>query len=353
MSGRSEAEDLIPVRPAHRFDEAALASWLRGRLDGARAPMRVRQFHGGQSNPTFVLDFGTRDYVLRKKPPGKLLPSAHAVEREYRVQKALAGTGLPLARMELLCEDSAVIGTPFYVMERKRGRVFHSVLMPDSNPRERARVHARMGECLALLHRVDWRAAGLADFGRPGSYFARQVGRWSKQYLMSKTREIAAMDRLIEWLPEHLPDDAETTVVHGDYRLGNLMIHAERPEIVAVFDWELSTLGHPLADLGYNLIPWVTDHRAHQGLAGADLRALGIPDRGAYAAAYCRAAGRAPFDPTFHIAFSLFRSAAIVEGVYARGLAGNASSADAQKYGAMTRPQAELAWSMIERAGLA
>ena len=355
MSGQtgSMEEEPIPVREAHRFDEAALASWLRGKLDGARAPMRIRQFRGGQSNPTFVLDFGTHDYVLRKKPPGRLLPSAHAVEREFRVQKALAGTGLPLARMDLLCEDSAVIGTPFYVMERKRGRVFHSPLMPDSEPDERARVYARMNECLAALHGVDWRAAGLADFGRPGSYFARQVGRWSKQYTMSKTREIAAMDRLIEWLPERVPDDAETTVVHGDYRLGNLMIHARRPEVTAIFDWELSTLGHPLADLGYNLIPWVTDHRGHQGLAGADLRALGIPDRGAYAAAYCRAAGREPFDPTFHIAFSLFRSAAIVEGVYARGLAGNASSADAQKYGAMTRPQAELAWSMIERAGLA
>ena len=354
MSDRaSSAEELIPVREAHRFDEGALASWLRGRLDGAGAPMRVRQFHGGQSNPTFVLDFGAHDYVLRKKPPGELLPSAHAVEREYRVQKALAPTGLPLARMILLCEDSAVIGTPFYVMERVRGRVFHSVLMPDSDPRERALVYGHMNECLAHLHGVDWQALGLADFGRPGSYFARQVRRWSKQYLMSKTREIAAMDRLIEWLPENLPEDTETTVVHGDYRLGNLMIHPDRPEAIAIFDWELSTLGHPLADLGYNLLPWGADRCAHLGLAGADLAALGIPDRDAYVAAYCRAAGRAAFDPTFYVAFSLFRSAAIVEGVYARGLAGNASSADAANYGHMTRPQAELAWTLIERAGLA
>ena len=349
----SSTEELIPVRDAHRFDEAALASYLRGRVDGASAPMRVRQFHGGQSNPTFVLDFGTCDYVMRKKPPGKLLPSAHAVEREYRVQKALAGTGLPLARMDLLCEDSEVIGTPFYVMERKRGRVFHSVLMPDSNPHERALVYGHMNECLAILHRVDWKALGLADFGKPGSYFARQVSRWSKQYVMSKQREIAAMDRLIEWLPEHLPDDTETTVVHGDYRLGNLMIHADRPEVVAVFDWELSTLGHPLADLGYNLLPWGTDYEKHLGLAGADLASLGIPDRESYIASYCRHTGRDAFDPTFYVAFSLFRSAAIVEGVYARGLAGNASSADAANYGNMTRPQAELAWSLIERAGLA
>ena len=349
----SSAEELIPVRAAHRFDESALASYLRGKLDGARSPMQVRQFHGGQSNPTFVLDFGAHDYVLRKKPPGELLPSAHAVEREYRVQKALSGSGLPLAEMYLLCEDDSVIGTPFYVMERKRGRVFHTVTMADSDPGERARVYAHMNECLAALHGVDWRAAGLADFGRPGSYFARQVGRWSKQYLMSKQREIAAMDRLIEWLPENLPDDDETTVVHGDYRLGNLMIHAARPEVVAVFDWELSTLGHPLADLGYNLLPWSTDRDRHQGLAGADLAALGIPDRDSYIAAYRRAAGRAEFDPTFYVAFSLFRSAAIVEGVYARGLAGNASSADAANYGGMTRPQAELAWSLIEGAGLA
>lgn len=349
----SSAEELIPVRAAHRFDEGALASYLRGKLDGARSPMRVRQFHGGQSNPTFVLDFGAHDYVMRKKPPGELLPSAHAVEREYRVQKALSGSGLPLADMYLLCEDDSVIGTPFYVMERKRGRVFHTVTMAGSDPGERARVYAHMNECLAALHGVDWRAAGLADFGRPGSYFARQVGRWSKQYLMSKQREIAAMDRLIEWLPENLPDDEETTVVHGDYRLGNLMIHAARPEVIAVFDWELSTLGHPLADLGYNLLPWSTDRDRRQGLAGADLAALGIPDRDSYIAAYRRAAGRAEFDPTFYVAFSLFRSAAIVEGVYARGLAGNASSADAANYGDMTRPQAELAWSLIEGAGLA
>ena len=346
-------EELRPVREVHRFDEAALAAWLRGRLDGAAAPMRVRQFQGGQSNPTFVLDFGAHSYVLRKKPPGKLLPSAHAVEREYRVQKALAESGLPLAHMHLLCTDSDIIGTPFYVMERKQGRVFHEVLMPGSDPQERARIYDQMNECLAALHAVDWHAAGLADFGRPGSYFARQVNRWSKQYAMSKTREIAAMDRLIEWLPENLPDDAETTVVHGDYRLGNLMIHSQRPEVIAIFDWELSTLGHPLADLGYNLLPWKTQYGKHLGLAGADLVSLGIPLAEDYVAAYCRRAGRPLFDPTFHIAFSLFRSAAIVEGVYARGLAGNASSADAASYGNMTRPQAELAWSLIEQAGLA
>ena len=348
-----EDTGLIPVRDAHRFDEVALADFLRGKIDGANAPMTVRQFHGGQSNPTFVISFGKDDYVLRKKPPGKLLPSAHAVEREYRVQAALAGSGLPLAKMELLCEDDSVIGTPFYVMERKRGRVFHDVLMADSTPSERATVYDQMNECLAILHSVDYQADGLADFGKPGSYFARQVGRWSKQYVASQSRDIPSMDRLIEWMPAHLPDDDETTIVHGDFRLGNLMVHPTKPEVIAVFDWELSTLGHPLADLGYNVMPYLMDHQGHLGLQGADLDGLGIPDLDSYLAAYCRRTGRPEFDPTFYMAFSLFRSAAIVEGVYARGVAGNASSSDAERYGALTGPYAARAWSLIEAAGLA
>jgi aminoglycoside phosphotransferase (APT) family kinase protein len=350
MSDRSQGSELIPVREAHRFDEGALASYLRGKLEGAGAPLEVLQFHGGQSNPTFVLGFGSHEYVLRKKPPGKLLPSAHAVDREYRIQKALAATGLPLAEMLLTCDDEGVIGTPFYVMERMHGRVFHEVTVPGLTAAERGAIYDGMNRCLATLHLVDWRALGLADFGKPGSYFARQLGRWSKQWQMSKQREIAEMERLIEWLPEHLPDDDETTVVHGDFRLGNLMIHPTRPEVIAVFDWELSTLGHPLADLGYNLMPYCMHHEAHLGLDGADLDALGIPDRDAYLAAYCRRMRRPVFDPTFHIAFSLFRSAAIVEGVYARGIAGIASSDDAERYGALTRPYAERAWAMVEAA---
>ena len=340
--------DLIDVREAHRFDEAALASYLRGKLDGAGRPMSVRQFHGGQSNPTFVLAFANERYVLRKKPPGELLPSAHAVDREYRVQKALAGSGLPLAEMLLFCADESIIGTAFYIMERMRGRVYHTLIPEDMSAAERAAVYDDMNRCLAILHGVDVNSVGLADFGRPGSYFARQLRRWGKQYVASKQREIPAMDRLLEWLPEHLPEDDETTIVHGDYRLGNLMIHDRRPEVIAVFDWELSTLGHPLADLGYNLQPYYSDHEAHLGLEGADLVALGIPDRDAYVEAYCRRTGRAVFDPTFHVAFSLFRSAAIVEGVYARGLAGNASSSDAASYGRLTAPYAERAWALVE-----
>ena len=344
---------MIAVREAHRFDEAALSAYLRGKLDGATAPMTVNQFHGGQSNPTFVISFGGEEYVLRKKPPGDLLPSAHAVEREYRIQKALAATDLPLAKMYLLCEDDNIIGTPFYIMERKRGRIFSQVLMPDSNPAERAAAYEGMNECLAVLHKVDWQALGLADFGKPGSYFARQLSRWSKQYRASGLREIPAMDQLIEWLPDHLPDDDEVTVVHGDYRLGNLMLHPTEPRVIAVFDWELSTLGHPLADVAYNMQPYVMHHQAHLGLEGADLAGLGIPTLNAYASAYCRRVGRPEFDPAFHIAFSLFRSAAIVEGVYARGVAGNASSSDAQKYGDLVEPYAVRAWSLLKDAGLA
>jgi len=354
MTGQHQEDaGLIAVRDAHKFDEAALADYLGGKLDGATAPMTVQQFHGGQSNPTFVISFGNDEYVLRKKPPGKLLPSAHAVEREYRVQKALAGTGLPLAEMHVLCEDDSIIGTPFYVMERKRGRVFHEVLMEESTPAERGAVYDQMNECLAILHGVDYQVRGLGDFGKPGSYFTRQVSRWSKQYVGSQSRDIPSMDRLIEWMPENLPDDDETTIVHGDFRLGNLMIHPSKPEVIAVFDWELSTLGHPLADLGYNMMPYIMKHKGHLGLEGADLATLGIPDIDAYLAAYCRRAGRPVFDPTFYMAFSLFRSAAIVEGVYARGVAGNASSSDAQRYGDLTGPYAERAWSLIEAAGLA
>ncbi len=348
MSKADQNAGLIPVRNAHRFNEDALASYLRGALDGATKPLTVSQFHGGQSNPTFVLSFGNDDYVLRKKPPGKLLPSAHAVEREYRVQKALADTGLPLPEMYLLCEEDAVIGTPFYIMERKRGRVYHTVMPEDMTPAERGAVYNDMSRCLAILHSVDPNTVGLSDFGKPGSYFVRQFSRWTKQYRASSQRDIPAMDRLINWLPEHLPEDDESGVVHGDYRFGNLMIHAERAEVIAVFDWELSTLGHPLADFGYNLQPYYSPHEGHQGLEGADLAKLGIPDRDAYVEAYCHHTGCEVFDPTFYVAFSLFRSAAIVDGVYTRGLAGNASSADAVQYGALTELYAERAWALIE-----
>jgi aminoglycoside phosphotransferase (APT) family kinase protein len=342
--------ETIPVRAAHRFDEARLAAYLGEHLDGFGGALEVLQMQAGQSNPTFLLGAGGREWVLRKQPPGKLLPSAHAVDREFRIQQALAATDVPVARMLHFCADADVLGTPFYVMERMRGRVFHDNTLPGLTPGERGAVYEAACDILARLHRVDWRALGLADFGKPGNYFIRQIGRWSKQWQASKQSEIPAMERLIAWLPEHVPDDDTVTVVHGDYRLGNMMFHPDRPEVIAVFDWELSTLGHPLSDLAYTLMPYNT-RDAFGALMDLDLAALGIPDQESYIRAYCARTGRASFDPTFYLAFSMFRMAAITEGVLARALSGIASSADAAKVGANTRPYAERGWALVEATG--
>lgn len=343
---------LVAVREAHRFDEGALDQYLRGALKGFEGLDRIRQFHGGQSNPTFLVESGGRRWVLRKKPPGELLPSAHAVEREHRVQGALREHGVPVPAMELLCGDVSVIGTPFYVMEHVEGRIFEHPLLPGLEPAERAALFDSMNRTLAALHRVDVRAAGLEDFGRPGNYFARQIARWTKQWELSRTREIPAMDELIRWLPANVPPGDETAVVHGDFRLGNLVYAPDRPEVVAVLDWELSTLGHPLGDLGYNVSGYSIPHTVRHGMEGADLAALGIPDRDSYVAAYCRRAGRDPVDVRFHVAFSMFRFAAIAEGVLARGRAGNASSSNAEEIGAQAVPYAEAAWNLVRGGGL-
>lgn len=347
MSGTA---GLVEVREAHRFDGEALDRHLRGALEGFGRLDRIRQFHGGQSNPTFLVESEGRRWVLRKKPPGELLPSAHAIEREYRVQAALRDQGVPVPEMMLLCEDESVIGTPFYVMEHLEGRVFEHPLLPDLEPAERAAVFDSMNRTLAALHRVDPDAAGLGDFGRPGNYFARQIARWTKQWELSRTREIPAMDELIRWLPANVPPGDETAVVHGDFRLGNLVYAPDRPEVIAVLDWELSTLGHPLGDLGYNVSGYSIPHTVRHGMGGADLEGLGIPDRDSYVAAYCRRAGRDPVDVRFHVAFSMFRFAAIAEGVLARGRAGNASSSNAEEIGAQAVPYAEAAWELARGA---
>ncbi|HEU5323644.1 MAG TPA: phosphotransferase family protein, partial [Methylomirabilota bacterium] len=281
------------VLERHRFDVEALDAWLRAHVDGYRGPLAVRQFRGGQSNPTYHLRAGGREYVLRRKPPGKLLPSAHAVEREYRVLTALAATDVPVPRTYALCEDPGVVGTAFYVMECVHGRVFRDPALPGLDAAERAAVYEAMVDVLVRLHRVDWRAVGLADFGKPGNYFARQIHRWTGQYRASETETLPAMDRLIAWLPEHIPADDTTTLVHGDYRPGNLIVHPTQPRVAAVLDWELSTLGHPLADLAYNCMPYRVGGVEGDGLLGRDLGALGIPTEAAYVAAYCRRAGRA------------------------------------------------------------
>jgi aminoglycoside phosphotransferase (APT) family kinase protein len=342
---------LTPVRPAHRFDEAALDRYLRAHVPGYSGGLEVRQFEGGQSNPTFALETRDAQWVLRKQPPGQLLPSAHQVDREYRVMHALRDTDVPVPRMIALCEDTSVIGTKFYVMERVAGRVLTDLLLPGFTNEARRAVYLDLARVLAALHTVDYRAVGLTDFGKPGNYYERQISRWSKQYVASKTEEIPAMDRLMEWLPAHIPQTDETVVVHGDYRLGNVLLHPTEPRIVAVLDWELSTLGHPLADLGYVCMDYHADSYTSAGLARPDLADFGIPSEADFVAEYCRRAGRGPIENwSFYVIYNLFRSAGIIQGVYKRGLDGNASSDTALGFKDACRMRAERAWRLVQNA---
>jgi len=339
----------IPVRDMHRFDERALERFLAERVPGFTPPLVVRQFEGGQSNPTFLLEAGGRRYVMRKKPPGKLLPSAHAVDREFRVISALAKTDVPVAKAVALCEDEAVIGTAFYVMEHVEGRIFRDPTLPGLQPAERAAIYDAMNDVLTRLHKVDVAAVGLSGYGKPGNYFTRQLSRWTRQWELAKTSEIPSMDALIEWLPKHVPADDETTLVHGDYRLENMIFHATEPRVLAVLDWELSTLGHPLADLAYNCILYHSSSATTKGIDAVDYAATGIPSEADYVAAYCRRTGRAGVpDFAFCLAFSLFRLASIAQGVYARGLQGNASSALATTMGDSARYLADKAWEIAQ-----
>jgi len=339
----------VEIRPAHRFDEAKLRAYLEQNLPDFSEPATFRQFQGGQSNPTFLIQTPLRKFVLRKKPPGKLLPSAHMVEREYEVMKALADTGVPTPKALHLCHDETVMGTAFYVMEYIEGRVFTAPAMPGSAAAERAGVYESMASTLAKLHAVDWRACGLSNFGKPDGYLRRQVERWSKQYDATKTEEIPAMDHLMKWLPGQVPDTDECSIAHGDYRLGNLIIHPTEPKVVAIVDWELTTIGHPLADLAYACMAYrlPPDDLVFAGLAGLDLPSLGIPDESAFVTAYCKHAQRADIpDWPFYLAFAFFRICAITQGVYARGLQGNASDAAADRYGAVAKRTAEIGWSI-------
>ena len=341
-----------PDRPAPRHDcpqpdwLPALAAYLAARGLGDAAGLRAQPLAGGQSNPTFLLEDATGRRVLRKQPPGTLLPSAHAVDREYRVMSALADTAVPVPRMLHYCEDRSVIGTPFYLMSYAQGRVFMDPALPGLAPSERAAIYAEAGRVLAALHAVVPGQVGLDGYGRAGDYYARQVARWSRQYRDTETGPIAAMDALIDWLPCHLPaDDGQVCLVHGDYRIDNLVFEAGAPRAIALLDWELSTLGHPLADLAYHCMCWRIPPSLWRGIAGLDLRALGIPDEAAFVAAYCRERGiGAPPNWDFYLAYSFFRIAAILQGVYARGQAGNASGADAREMGARVGPLAELGW---------
>jgi aminoglycoside phosphotransferase (APT) family kinase protein len=335
------------IAPAHPIDAAALGVWLRANVDAGIGELVVEQYQGGQSNPTYRVTAGARRYVLRRKPPGKLLPSAHAVDREFRVMSALAGTGVPVAKMHALCMDEAVIGTAFYVMEYVEGRILWDPTLPGMSPVLRAAHYDELNRVIATLHRVDPVAIGLGDFGRTGSYIERQVARWSQQYQAAGANRIDAMDRLIGWLPAHVPDGDETSVVHGDYRLDNVIFHPSEPRILAVLDWELSTLGHPLSDFAYQVMAWRLSPQEFRGLKGADLDALGIPDEAEYVAAYCRRTGRTGIPNwEFYLIFNMFRIAAILHGVLARAQQGNAASADAVAMGSRARPVADVAWNM-------
>lgn len=349
----SIAPQLVDVLDAHRFDEAALLAWLQQALPDIGGQLTVQQFQGGQSNPTFLVTADSGRYVLRKKPPGKVLPSAHMVEREYRVIRALAErTDVPVPKAHVLCEDSTVIGTPFYLMDFQPGRIVSHPALRALDRQERLPAHQAAVDTLAKLHSVDVNAIGLGDYGRPQGYVARQVARWSKQYLASKTDELVAMDQLMAWLPDHLPAAEECAIAHGDYRFGNLMLADGKPEVVAILDWELSTLGHPLADLAYYCLPYhlPSDLEGMRGLQGEDLEALGIADEQETIARYCRQTGRSGIDD-WHVflAFSLFRLAAIVQGVYARALQGNASNADALDVGKRASLLAEAGWRIAQR----
>jgi aminoglycoside phosphotransferase (APT) family kinase protein len=347
----------VPVMERHRFDSASLDRYLRGQLDGYGGGLEVRQFDSGHSNPTFFVaaemsDGKRRDFVLRKKPPGKLVASAHQVDREYRVISALARTDVPVAPARLLCADESVIGQMFYLMDAVPGRILIDASMPDQTPEERTAIFDSMNDVLARLHKVDPAKVGLGDYGRSGQYIARQVARWSKQYAELKTEDIPAMDKLSAWLPEHIPaPDPElgdpTTIVHGDYRLGNLIVHPSEPRIVAVLDWELSTLGHPLCDIAYNCLGYHLPEPPH-GFAKVDFKKLGLPTEADYVAAYCRRTGRASIPHwNYYLAFSLFRLAAIAQGVYRRGLQGNSSNPESIKMSRSARERAELAWSLV------
>jgi aminoglycoside phosphotransferase (APT) family kinase protein len=350
-----------PVAAMHAFDVAALHRWLAAHVEGFAGPLAVEQFKGGQSNPTFKLLTPGHAYVMRAKPGpvARLLPSAHAVEREFRVMRALYGSGVPVARMHALCEDESVIGRAFYVMDFVDGRVLWDQSLPGMTAAERGAIYDEMNRVIAALHSVDVQTAGLADYGKPGNYFERQIGRWSKQYLASVTEPIEAMDRLIEWLPAHIPagarDERQVAVVHGDFRLDNLIFHPTEPRVLAVLDWELSTLGHPLADFSYHCMAWHIPPGTFRGIGGLDHAALGIPSEDDYVRRYFERTGRDDLDAVradwnFYLAYNLFRIAAILQGIARRVVDGTAASAQARASGAGARPLAELAWQFAQKA---
>jgi len=342
-----------PVEERHQLDEASLQRWMETHVEGFKGPLTLNQFKGGQSNPTYQVVTPTKKYVLRKKPGGKLLPSAHAVDREYKVISALHTTGYPVARTYALCEDDSVIGSMFYVMDMVEGRVLWNGLLPNQTKRERRAIYENKIATLAKLHMTDHVKIGLADYGKAGNYFARQVDRWSKQYKLSETESIPEMDRLIEWLPTSIPAGERTSIVHGDYRLDNLILHATESRVIAVLDWELSTLGDPLGDFTYYLMSWMMPHDGRAGLGRQDLDALGIPTRDEVVTQYCAATGRDDIPALeWYFAYNAFRLAGILQGIAGRVRDGTAASAHATQMTNRIRPLAQSAYGFAQRAGL-
>lgn len=351
-----------PVSDTHAFDVSALEVWMSAQVAGFAGPITVEMFKGGQSNPTYKLVTPGRSYVMRSKPGpvAKLLPSAHAIEREFKVMQGLAGTDVPVPHMYAPCEDESIIGRAFYIMEFKAGRVLWDQSLPGMTPQQRGAIYDEMNRVMAALHTVDVTRQGLADYGKPGNYFERQIGRWSKQYVASVTQPIDEMDKLMAWLPMNMPasakDDSKVSIVHGDYRMDNLMFAADAPQVVAVLDWELSTLGHPLADFSYHCMAWHIPASLGRGIGGLDIAALGIPSEAEYMRRYCERTGLATpqqlqADWNFYLAYNMFRIAAILQGIAKRVEAGTASSAQAKAAGDTARPMAQLAWSYAQKHG--
>jgi aminoglycoside phosphotransferase (APT) family kinase protein len=352
MSATEEFTGTMPVREQHRFEPARLEAWMKDHVAGFNGPLDIEQFKGGQSNPTYRVTAGGRRYVLRRKPPGKLLPSAHAVDREYRVITALAKADFPVAASHALCMDETVIGTAFYIMGYVEGRVFWDPTLPELDRAERRPIYEAMNATIARLHGIDYEALGLGDYGRPGNYAMRQIDRWTRQYRASETETIEAMDRLIDWLPKHAPQDEQTSIIHGDFRIDNMIFHPTQPRVLAVLDWELSTLGNPLADFAYHMMPWRLGPEAYRGLAGFDLPALGIPTEKEGCALYCRRTGRDSLPHwDFYIAFNMFRLAAILQGIMGRVREGTAASLRALDSGRRARAIAEAGWRQVEMIG--
>jgi aminoglycoside phosphotransferase (APT) family kinase protein len=343
--------DTRPVSAAHAFDPLALQRYLESALAGFSGPVEVRQFSNGQSNPTYLISARSGRYVLRRKPPGALLPSAHAVDREFRIMSALRATDVAVPEMLCYCADAGVVGTPFYVMSHVEGRIFRTPDLPGLEPEERRKVYDEVNRVTAALHAVDAEKIGLGDLGRSGNYLERQVARWTTQYRSTQTESIEAMDRLIEWLPSNVPGDSAHGIAHGDLRVDNMIFATDEPRLLAVLDWELATLGDPLADLGYQCMAWRLPAPVPYSIGGLDLARLGIPRESEYVARYCARTGRPSVaNLDFYVAFSMFRMAAILQGVTARALQGNASSARAMEMGRFARPYAEAAWEQARQS---